>query len=211
VQLYNQQSKQNNGKDNSQDSNGKETIASVTFSNYFDSYFRDEVRQPGDLLGGKHGGEPLNNTQVALAPAVHDPFSVIASLPLPRCGSCEDLGGGGSGAFHNSGHGGGANGGGGPGGGGGSGQHGQGPGGNTGGWGGGATPMIEPQSDFGENSFPVATFVQYPTGSGQVRPTYTTNGTAIDIRFRRHLTVNAQMALDLSNITDIGYLGYVGK
>ena len=194
------------------DPGGTENVASVTFTNFFDMYARDEVRQPGKLLGGKHGGEPLNNSQVAFHPKLHNTFCNIAMLPPSLRRACLDLGGGGSGAWHhNTGHGGGQNGNGGNGGGGGSGAGGQGPSGNTGGWGGGATPMIEPQSDFGENSYPASTYVKYSTGSGQVRPTYTTNGTAIDIRFRRQLTVSAQMQADLSNISDIGYLGYLGK
>jgi uncharacterized membrane protein YgcG len=191
------------------DSGGGESVSTVTFSNYFDTYFRDEVRQPGKLIGGKHGGEPLNNSQVALNKKAKKQMIAIASSVLH--GSSFDFGGGGSGAFNNNGHGGGNHGNGSRGGGGGSGINGQGPGGNTGGWGGGATPMVEPQSDFGENSFPKATYTSFPTGSGQVRPTYTTNGTAIDIRFRRQLTISAQMQADLSDISDIGYLGFIAK
>ena len=190
------------------DNTGSENVSTVTFTNYYDTYFRDEVRQPGKMAGGKHGGEPLNNSQVALNKKAKKQMIAIASSVLH--GTSLEFGGGGTGAWGSVGHGGGNHGNGGRGGGGGSGNGGQGPGGNTGGWGGGATPMVEPQSDFGENSYPKATYTSFPTGSGQVRPTYTTNGTAIDIRFRRQLSISAQMAQDLSNIADIGYLGYVG-
>jgi hypothetical protein len=38
----------------------------LDFTDVWDVYIRDEVRQPGTNLGGKHGGEPLDNTQVAM-------------------------------------------------------------------------------------------------------------------------------------------------
>ncbi len=211
VTLHSQQHYQHLGQNHTDDPAGTENVSSVTFTSFFDGYFRDEVRQPGTKLGGKHGGEPLNNAQVAFAPTLQNTFCNVAMLPTSLRKKCIDFGGGGTGAFHNNGHGGGHHGNGPPGGGGGGGVHGHGPGGNTGGWGGGATPMIEPQSDFGENSSPPSPYVQFPTGSGQVRPTYTTNGTAIEIRFRRQLTVSAQLQSNLTNISDVGYLGYLGK
>jgi hypothetical protein len=38
----------------------------LDFTDKWDVYIRDEVRQPGTNLGGKHGGEPMDNTQVAM-------------------------------------------------------------------------------------------------------------------------------------------------
>lgn len=51
----------------------------------------------------------------------------------------------------------------------------------------GKTPILSNQSDFAETSgFPASYYKQYAVGSGQ-RPTYLTNGTAVDIRFRRQV------------------------
>ncbi len=51
----------------------------------------------------------------------------------------------------------------------------------------GKTPILSNQSDFAETSgFPASYYKQYATGSGK-RPTYLTNGTAVDIRFRRQV------------------------
>lgn len=51
----------------------------------------------------------------------------------------------------------------------------------------GKPPVIANQSDFAEGAgFPASYYRQYSVGSG-IRPTYQTNGTAIDIRFRRQV------------------------
>lgn len=44
----------------------KNVPGQLDFTNTWDVYIRDEVRQPGTNLGGKHGGEPLDNNQVAM-------------------------------------------------------------------------------------------------------------------------------------------------
>ncbi|CAN5464573.1 hypothetical protein BH10CYA1_BH10CYA1_46810 [soil metagenome] len=44
----------------------KNVAGELDFTNTWDVYIRDEVRNPGTSLGGKHGGEPLDNTQVAM-------------------------------------------------------------------------------------------------------------------------------------------------
>ncbi len=41
--------------------------ATIQLTNLYDIYLRDEVRQPGTQYGGKHGGEPLNNNEIALS------------------------------------------------------------------------------------------------------------------------------------------------
>lgn len=44
----------------------KNVPGQLDFTNTWDVYIRDEVRQPGTGLGGKHGGEPLDNSQVSM-------------------------------------------------------------------------------------------------------------------------------------------------
>ena len=46
----------------------KSVTGKLTWLGKYDVYVRDQVRQPGDKLGGKHGGEPLDDTLVALLP-----------------------------------------------------------------------------------------------------------------------------------------------
>jgi hypothetical protein len=150
--------------------------ATVTLTNTWDTFIRDECRQPGTTLGGKHAGEPLANTQVALLPQSKK-YSDLAYI---------DKGGSGSGAH--------------PGGG----QQ-QGPG-------AGAVPILTEQDGWGRNIFPFepsnglgSVYTPYLTGpaAGAVRPTYSTNGTAFDIRFRRQIT------LQNATITGVGGVGYI--
>jgi hypothetical protein len=78
--------------------NGKQNITSdITISNIFDVYIRDQVRVPGKTLGGKHGGEPLDNTLTAVAPLLND--SPIAMTGESCVGFGGDHGGGGEGAM----------------------------------------------------------------------------------------------------------------
>jgi hypothetical protein len=44
----------------------KNVPGQLDFTNTWDVYIRDEVRQPGINLGGKHGGEPMDNSQVTM-------------------------------------------------------------------------------------------------------------------------------------------------
>lgn len=156
----------------------------VTIENQFDVYFRDEVRQPGTINGGWHGGEPLENPQVSFLKKKELPFGkntihdYIASL-LHR-GSTGELGGGGWGA-------------------------------NPPAKGQGSIPLIGAQSDFCEKMTPPPgynTYAVYPSPSNPVRPTYTTNGTAVDIRFRRQVKIDGQFKSYFSYyiVTDVGYL-----
>ena len=157
--------------------------ASIKFTKKYDVYIRDEVRQPGTLLGGKHGGEPLNNPAVALnnTPST----ALIASILKAGTASGGDGGAPGCGA--------------------------------AGGPGGGSIPILSNQSDFAEKmpplpvvppaTTPPPTYDTYSAGTG-VRPTYTTNGTDIDIRFRRELEVSKSFYSYYSYylLSDTGYL-----
>ncbi|MBX9670371.1 MAG: hypothetical protein K2X93_22415 [Candidatus Obscuribacterales bacterium] len=140
----------------------------------WDIYFRDEVRQPGTALGGKHAGEPVAKPIVAIAepkpgrlltqfmPTYHAKVypSVFGDAgpgpgpgpgggdypnPNPPCGG-DDLG---------------------------------------------FPPMVQARNDFGRVYNPAATVLAtMPGGSGPVRPFYATTGTAVDIRFRRLVDVS---------------------
>ncbi|MBI2811999.1 MAG: hypothetical protein HYX67_14380 [Candidatus Melainabacteria bacterium] len=44
----------------------KNVPGELDFTNIWDVYIRDEVRNPGTINGGKHGGEPMDNAQVAM-------------------------------------------------------------------------------------------------------------------------------------------------
>jgi len=180
----------------------------ITFSTKFDCYIRDEVRQPGTILGGIHAGEPLNDATVAM---------------LRKNALLKDYGQGGSGA--------GCGGCGGwcgfcghcgynphPGCGG-CGWNGCNPctpcaptctSGPTGTRGGGAIPLIGSQSDFDEIMQPAASYDTYPNSSGgdHIRTTYTTNGSAVDIRFRRQIVISGEIKTSKGYYTanDIGYI-----
>ncbi|PWU00128.1 MAG: hypothetical protein C5B53_04475 [Candidatus Melainabacteria bacterium] len=59
--------------------NGNQNItADIKISNKFDVYVRDQVRLPGKTLGGKHGGEPLDNALTAVVPIVNDSPTAMA-------------------------------------------------------------------------------------------------------------------------------------
>jgi hypothetical protein len=149
--------------------------ASVSLTDLWDVFIRDECRNPGKINGGKHAGEPVDNAQVAVAPgqspdiAWNDKF-VSGAGAKP------------------------------------GGPQGQGPG-------GGQPPILTEQDGWGTSFFQYEPFNGYnsvymvpSTGpaSGLVRPTYSTNGTAFDIRFRRQVT--------LTNLTipGVGKVGYMG-
>ncbi len=144
----------------------------LTLMSEWDIYFRDEVRQPGSALGGKHAGEPVAKPIVAIAepkpgrlltqfmPTYHAKVfpSVFGDAgpgpgpgggdypnPNPPCGG-DDLG---------------------------------------------FPPMVQARNDFGRVYNPAATVLAtMPGGSGPVRPFYATTGTAVDIRFRRLVDVS---------------------
>jgi hypothetical protein len=160
----------------------------MNFTNLYDIYVRDECRNYGPTNGGIHGGEPLDDPAVALLPG-------RSHLNLCLSGksgvaTARDCGGGGTGAH---------------------------PGGGppTGGLGSGAIPLISTQSDFAEPlpgapSLPAAysqstMYDQYSVGPGSQRPTYTTNGSSIEVRFRRQIWVQKDTAYGTPP-SDTGYL-----
>ncbi len=65
----------------------------ITFTPQFDVYVRDQCRLRGSLSGGKHGGEPLNDTLVATTPT-----TAVDRLAATLPGSGGDYGAGGLGA-----------------------------------------------------------------------------------------------------------------
>lgn len=58
----------------------------------------------------------------------------------------------------------------------------------------GSIPLLGAQSDFNETMTPSTTYRAFKIGPSAVRPSYTTNGTAIDIRFRRQVSAKAYAA-----------------
>ncbi len=132
----------------------------VTLRKRWDVFVRDEVRVPGKNLGGKHGGEPLNNSYVAH----RNPDQLYMNIAMQGSdGNSQALSTGfSSGAKKKA----------------------KKP---------GTIPLIGSQSDFAESMMtitPAPPFTQYQTGGSGVRPTYTANGTAVDIRFRRQVDVS---------------------
>ncbi|CAN5464565.1 hypothetical protein BH10CYA1_BH10CYA1_46800 [soil metagenome] len=55
----------------------------------------------------------------------------------------------------------------------------------------GSIPLLGSQSDFNETMSPQTTYRAFKNGPAGVRPSYTTNGMAIDIRFRRQVSAKA--------------------
>lgn len=148
---------------------------SVTLLDKWDIYIRDMVYQSGGKWGGQHGGEPMNHPKTAYLPEYSKPVAGIM-----------DLGSSGLGAW---------------------GPPPKGPPQpyNPGTKGKGLPPAITNQSDLAETAgYPKSFYQTYAVGSG-IRPTYTTNGMAVDIRFRRQL--------DAGTFADtLGFkIGYVGE
>lgn len=156
----------------------------VRLDNDWDIYFRDEVRQPGTILGGKHAGEPLAKPIVAMGrnaePIIvrleqrmyRPPFPAISGdgggppPPSPYPGPVNPPV----------------------------------PGPNK-----GFPPMIQPRNDFGVTYNPAAPLVlTMPGGTGH-RPFYETTGTAVDIRFRRVVDIRGLPGAS----SDFGYISIV--
>jgi hypothetical protein len=152
----------------------------VNFTNQIDVYFRDECRQYGTQLGGWHGGEPLDDQYVAqlLKPELRNHIAMNGKHGTAY-GAVIAAGGMGA-----------------------KGPPGGGPGG-SGGPGLGSVPLVGNQSDFDEADAS-APSINYASGGSGNRPTYTTNGSAVDIRFRQQLQVNGSLAGLLT--FDTGYL-----
>jgi hypothetical protein len=140
----------------------------------WDVYIRDQVYQPGSVPGNYHNGEPMDFDKTAYKDQM--PLALAASLA-----NQDDLGNGSLGA-------------------------------NTPpGKGQGKPPSVTSQSDFGEDQIdkgffqPNATYYNmYSQGPGNAnrRPTYETNGMAVDVRFRRQMKVNL-----MGGGSRIGYVG----
>lgn len=160
----------------------------------YDVFVRDECRQGGQNWGGKHGGEPLSSGYIGNEPSGSTNFSLLPFAHGTLLAS--DRISRGSGAW------------------------GRGNGNGQGGNGGGQVPIFGNESDFNDaQNIPPAPLVQFPSNGGSVRPTYTTNGSAIDIRFRRSihlsqtvlstLTTAAGTTSTLESGSNFGYLGLV--
>jgi hypothetical protein len=155
----------------------------VTFLDKIDVYVRDQCRNQGTINGGKHGGEPMDDTLVSINPFTRDlnDLTLIGFNKSQGSASYCDLGGGGSGCG--------------------------GPKGT------GSPPLLSAQSDFGDPvpQTPPAPFVQYSTGAspGATRPTYRTTGLCGSIRFRREVKVSGAISSILGTIlyNDVGYIG----
>lgn len=178
-------------------------VGTVTFSKYLDVYVRDQTRQPGTILGGKHGGEPLNDVLVAYNAAKLKNIAMEKEKQLEKDDSrlsAFDYGAGGLGAC----------------------------GGCCGGGfcgqcppfppactppaccgppppvppppptpGNGTPPLLGRESDFGDPQpqivpEPYLAYSKGP-GSGAVRPTYQVTGLSGSIRFRRQIKVDAKL------------------
>ncbi|MBS1953185.1 MAG: hypothetical protein JST89_03310 [Cyanobacteria bacterium SZAS-4] len=156
----------------------------VIFLDKIDVYIRDQCRNQGTISGGKHGGEPMDDTLVTVNPLRKG--SPFGSDNPP--GSDKLIGEGIGGDK-------------------GSGGYGCGPKGS------GSPPLLSAQSDFGDPvpQIPPAPFVQYSKGSapGATRPTYRTTGLCGSIRFRREVQVKGQIASVLGTVLykDVGYIG----
>ncbi len=148
----------------------------------WDCYIRDYIYQPGAGPGGQHGGEPLNHPKTAFA-------SPTPGLMEIGSGSLGARRGGGWGRSWNS----------------------PPPVGTPqpynppGIKGKGKPPAITAQTDLAETAgYPTNFYQNYSVGSG-VRPTYTTNGMAVDVRFRRQVDPGT-----FSDVLGIK-IGYVGE
>lgn len=119
-------------------------VNTITLTNTWDVYIRDQVYQYGKQTGGMHAGEPMDNDDTAMLGPLNS-----ADQGCGYLGAKSYI---------------------------------------AGPLGGGKTPFLSNQSDFAELSgFPASYYKQYATGSGK-RPTYQTNGTAVDVCFRRQVT-----------------------
>ena len=131
----------------------------------WDIYIRDQVAQLGTINGGIHGGRPLSNPLVALAPS--SSYRRICSEKTDKVialGGREfkvrlgNLGGIGDGAS-------------------------SGGSANASSSGGLPPPAFGPRDDFGGQTLPGANVISFPSGAG-MPGTYLQNGSAVSIRFR---------------------------
>lgn len=169
----------------------------VRLKDDFDIYFRDEVRQPGSIKGGKHGGEPLSKPIVAYTPPLNGigPIAMGSNMSMGHefsypLTSLSVVGDGGPPPPPPPG---------GPAGPGGPNPPVPGP--NK-----GYPPFVQPRNDFGITYNPSATIVAtMPGSSGPLRPFYNSVGTAVDIRFRRMIDVEGLPGAT----SDFGYITIV--
>ncbi|CAN5664926.1 hypothetical protein BH10CYA1_BH10CYA1_52090 [soil metagenome] len=152
----------------------------IIFTDAIDVYVRDQCRvlTVEAPEAGKHGGEPLNNTLVALNQSGQNHIAALSRIT-------HDYGAGGAGAKGK-------------------------PSGNKGG---GANPLLNAQSDFGDTIAPAEPTLAYQNNAGAptVRPTYEKTGLTGSIRFRRQIKATGQVLDALTGIfaskSDIGYVG----
>lgn len=131
----------------------------------WDVYIRDQVAQMGTINGGIHGGRPLTNPLVALAPSsLYRRICSEKANKVIALGGSEfkarmgNLGGSGDGAS-------------------------SGGSANASSGAGAPPPNFGPRDDFGGQTFPGANIMSFPSGAG-MPGTYLQNGSAVSIRFR---------------------------
>jgi len=152
---------------------GNKVNGDITFQNQIDVYLRDEVRQGGTILGGGHGGEPIDDPFVAMRGA--SSHNRLCMKGRHGIAFGEDAGVGGVGAKPP----------------------------QTGGPGKGNIPVLGNQSDFDESDSQTP-YIDYANGGTGTRPTYQTNGGAVDVRFRRQIKIGGSLVT--LYIFDTGYL-----
>lgn len=126
----------------------------------WDAYIRDEIRSPGSISGGKHGGEPLAMPLLSFGfeTDISNRLSGIPYWRVENMALSEEEEG--TARVYDKGK------------------------------GIGFQPLIAPQSDFAESMNPKPPFVRpMPFGRG-ARPLQKVSATAIDIRFRRQIDVS---------------------
>lgn len=162
------------------------STSTITLTDDWDVYIRDECRVQGTKNGGQHAGEPLDSTTTAYGLPKYVNYIALDAATLTAKTSS---GAGGIGAR-------------------------PGPQPQTGNvLALGSIPILGNQSDFNElMANDTALYTDYPPAPGtpDVRPTYTVNGVVAEIRFRRQ--VQASQAIDdllsgtVMKNNDTGYL-----
>lgn len=159
----------------------KNIVGDITFLDKIDVYVRDQVRNPGTISGGKHGGEPMEDSLVSFNPFMDETHTQICLDARGGAASCGDFGSGGFGC------------------------------GGPKGSGSPPLLSAQSDFGDPVPQIPPAPFVQYSTGTapGSPRPTYRTTGLCGSIRFRRQVQVKGQIASLLGTVLykDVGYVG----
>lgn len=154
-------------------------IGEITFEPSYDVFVRIYGRRPGTMSGGKHAGEPMDNAIVAMKKSSRPVVSLSHGKASFDTTWIADRGP--SKKWWKKGA----------------------PGFN------GAPPGITGRDDFpttntgGVDTNP-AVYEKYDDVGGGIRPSYQTNGSAADIRFRRLLTISDDAALKKSEFAYVG-------